>query len=195
MKRIFAAIKIHPSENLISLIYQFKHELRNEHIKWVEPQNIHITLKFFGETEEYKIKEITQQLDLLATRHNGFELYIKGAGVFGSTYNPRVIWFGINENPELQKLSTDVLNSMETIGWEKDRQNFIPHLTAGKIKFVDNKTKLKELVDKYKNLRIQEEKVEAIYLFESILKPQGPIYSVLETFNLNKKGPPGKADL
>lgn len=184
MKRIFVAIKIHPSENLISLIYQFKNALRNESINWVEPQNIHITLKFLGETEDFRISEIVDQLKLVASRHKAFYFNIKGTGVFGSSYNPRVIWFGISESTELKNLSAVVLNSMETIGWEKDRQNFVPHITAGRIKFLSNKLKLKEVVEKNKNLLIHEELVDEFYLYESILKPQGPVYNILETFNL-----------
>jgi 2'-5' RNA ligase len=184
MKRIFAAIKVHPSEAFVSLIYKLKHALRNENIKWVETDNIHITLKFFGETEEDKIPEITHQLAQTAKKHNPFNLNIKGTGVFGSVYQPRVIWFGINESKELQKLASDVLNSMATLGWERDRQNFVPHLTTARIKYIDNKAKLKELVEGNKSLEIQEEKVEKFYLYESILRPQGPIYSILETFEL-----------
>ena len=184
MKRIFAAIKIHPSENLTSLIYQFKRTLLNEKINWVEPQNIHFTLKFFGETEDSKITQIVEQLALVAKRHMAFRFKIRGAGVFGSSYNPRVVWFGISESAELKNLAGDVLNSMETIGWEKDRQNFVPHLTAGRIKSLSNKLKLKEIVDRNKHLDIQEEVVEAFYLYESILKPQGPVYNILESFKL-----------
>ena len=184
MKRLFAAIKIHPSETFISLLYQFKQVLRNENIKWVEPNNIHITLKFFGETEESRIAEIIERLNMVAAKHKPFKFYIKGAGVFGSSYDPRVIWFGIKENKELQNLSTDVLNSMEKIGWAKDRQNFVPHLTMGRIKHIADKTKLKELVNKYKDVDIQEENLNEFYLYESILKPQGPIYTILDTFTL-----------
>jgi 2'-5' RNA ligase len=184
MKRIFAAIKIHPSENFIYLMYQLKQALRNENIKWVEPNNIHITLKFFGETEESGIAEINNQLEMVSSRHKSFKFYIKGTGIFGSSYNPRVIWFGINENKELENLSTDVLNSMATIGWQKDRQNFVPHLTMGRIKFISNKNKLKELVDRFKDVAIQEEDLNEFYLYESVLKPQGPIYNVLKTFKL-----------
>jgi RNA 2',3'-cyclic 3'-phosphodiesterase len=184
MKRLFAAIKIHPSESFVSLMYLWKHALRNENIKWVETTNIHITLKFFGETEESRIAEIIEGLNMVATKHKPFKFYIKGAGVFGSSYDPRVIWFGIKENKELQNLSTDVLNSMEMIGWAKDRQNIIPHLTMGRIKHVDDKTKLKELVSKNREVDIQEESLNEFYLYESILKPQGPIYNILETLKL-----------
>jgi len=184
MKRIFAAVKIHPSEAFISLLYQFKKVLREEHIKWVEPNNIHITLKFFGEIEESRISEISNQLALVASRHTPFNFSINGTGVFGSSYNPRIIWFGIHQNEALQSLSTDVLDSLATIGWEKDRQNFVPHLTIGRIKSINNKKTLKELVDRYKNVPIQEEGLNEFYLYESILKPQGPIYSVLKTFEL-----------
>ena len=184
MKRLFAAIKIHPSETFISLLYQFRQALRNENIKWVEPNNIHITLKFFGETEESRIEEISNHLMMVASRHTPFKFSIQGTGVFGSSYNPRVIWFGINENNALQNLSTDVLDSMATIGWEKDRQNFVPHLTMGRIKYMNDKNKLKELSNKHKDIEIQEEILNEFCLYESILKPQGPIYTVLKTFEL-----------
>ncbi len=121
---------------------------------------------------------------MVATKHKPFKFYIKGAGVFGSSYNPKVIWIGIKENKELQKLSMDVLNSMEKIGWARDRQNFVPHLTMGRIKHIADKTKLKELVNKYKDVDIQEENLNEFYLYESILKPQGPIYTILDTFTL-----------
>jgi RNA 2',3'-cyclic 3'-phosphodiesterase len=183
MKRLFAAIKIHPSVTFISLLYQFKQALRNENIKWVEPQNIHITLKFFGETEDFKIKGIIDQLTDVASRHEPFDFSIKGTGIFGSSYNPRVIWFGISERDELINLSNDVLNSMAKIGWERDRQNFVPHLTAGRIKHISDKVKLNEVIEKYKNIEIQEVKTNAFYLYESILRTQGPIYNILETFN------------
>ncbi len=184
MKRIFAAIKIHPSENFISVIYQLKHALQTESIKWVEPHNIHITLKFFGETEESKIAEIIQQLNEVAIAHKPFKFSVKGTGVFGSSYDPRVIWLGIDHSNELQKLSVDVLDSMTTIGWEKDRQNFVPHLTVGRIKHISNKPKLKEVIKKFENFEIQMVETNAFYLYESILKPTGPVYHVLETFHL-----------
>jgi 2'-5' RNA ligase len=184
MKRIFTAIKIHPTDNFISLMYKLKHALRNENIKWVEPNNIHITLKFFGETEESRIAKINNQLMIVASRHEPFKFSITGTGVFGSSYDPRVIWFGIKENKELLNLSTDVLNSMANIDWEKDHQNFVPHLTIGRIKYINDKNKLKELTGKYKDIEIQEEILNEFCLYESILKPQGPIYTVLKTFKL-----------
>ncbi len=185
MKRIFAAIKIQPSENLFALIYQLKHGLRNENIKWVEPHNIHITLKFFGETEESKINIITEQLKIVADRHQQFMLNVCGAGVFGSSYNPKVIWLGIKEEAELLSLCRDVLDSMDKLGWAKDRQNLVLHLTLGRIKHIQDKAKLKTAIEKYKDVDIMEVNTTEFYLYESILKPMGPTYHVLETFKLN----------
>jgi RNA 2',3'-cyclic 3'-phosphodiesterase len=184
MKRIFAAIKIHPSEKLVSLLFHFQLVLRDESIKWVDHNNIHITLKFFGETEDYRISEIITQLKMVSTKHLPFKIQLKGTGVFGSVYNPRVIWIGINESQELKNLSTDVLNAAAIIGWDRDRQNFVPHITAGRIKSIDNKANLNEIITKNKNHEIHEENVESFYLYESILQPRGPIYNILETFRL-----------
>jgi RNA 2',3'-cyclic 3'-phosphodiesterase len=184
MKRIFAAIKILPSENFISVIYQLKNALRTESIKWVEPHNIHITLKFFGETEESRIGEIITQLTQVANAHKPFKFSVRGSGVFGSSYDPRVIWLGIDHSLELQKLSSDVLDSLAAIGWKKDRQNFVPHLTVGRIKHISDKPKLKEVIKKFENFEIQMVATNAFYLYESILKPTGPVYHVLETFGL-----------
>jgi 2'-5' RNA ligase len=184
MKRVFAAIKIQPSENLIATMYQLKHALRNENIKWVEPHNIHITIKFFGETAESDIDRIIEALRNVAENHYRFMFKIRSAGIFGSSYNPKVIWLGIHEHAELLELCNAVLNSMEIIGWIKDRQNFIPHLTLGRIKQIQDKTKLKSLIDQYKDVDIMKVNTTEIYLYESVLKPSGPIYHTLETFYL-----------
>ena len=84
MKRLFAAIKIHPSAEYIKLFNDISSSLRHERIKWVEPDNIHLTLKFFGETDETKIPAIIQAIEKSVALSKPFTLKIAHTGIFGS---------------------------------------------------------------------------------------------------------------
>jgi len=109
MKRIFAAIKLHPSDNFLQVYNDLKTSCKFDKINWVVPENIHITLKFFGETEEDKIEDINSILSDMSFRHSPFTLKLSDVGIFGSSYKPRVIWFGINKNQKLQNLAVGVM--------------------------------------------------------------------------------------
>ena len=175
MKRIFAAIKIQPDEVFNDIYYQLKSQLKNEKIKWVALEKMHITLKFFGETEESRIAPIIDLLDDISNHHSSFSLNIKNVGIFGSSYNPRVIWFGLDKAELLVNLANDVLNKVESLGFERGRQNFVPHLTVGRIKYLDNKQRFQEIDGQYKTIDIQQQQVDQFSLIESTLTPQGPI--------------------
>ncbi len=186
MKRIFSAIKIFPDENFLKLYYRLKSGLKHEKIKWVEIENIHITLKFFGETDETKINSIINVFNKATEDFKSFDLEFENVGIFGSSYKPKVIWFGIKNNEQLIKLSNSVNENLISIGYISDRQNFVPHLTVARIKFLNDKKLFQQIIDKNKTIKIQNIKVDKIYLFESILKREGPIYNVIEEFSLKK---------
>jgi 2'-5' RNA ligase len=187
MKRIFAAIKIHPEDQFIRIYEDLKSACNYDKLKWVELHNIHITLKFFGETEESRIPEIIDLLKDIALNHSSFNLYINNVGIFGSSYKPRVIWYGIDKNEKLLNLANDVLDRVQDIGFERDRQNFVPHLTIGRIKFIVDKQSFQKVIQQYKTVKIQEQKVGEFYLIESFLRPQGPEYKILQSFQLQQQ--------
>ncbi len=185
MKRLFAAVKIHPSPEFLETYNSLKSGLKFAEIKWVKPEIIHVTLKFFGETEEHRIPAIKKVLNEVAARHRPFSAQLAGVGIFGSAYDPRVIWFGLEEAGSLKALAEDVLASVEPIGWPRDRQNFVPHLTIARIKYVPDKRLFQQIIDQHKNDRFQELKVTEFHLYESILQREGPVYRVLDSFNLS----------
>ncbi|HSG68750.1 MAG TPA: RNA 2',3'-cyclic phosphodiesterase [Bacteroidales bacterium] len=184
MKRLFAAIKIHPDESLSGIYWALKRSLKEEKIRWVDIENIHITLKFFGETPEHHIPAIIAALKSAANGVEPFTLDIMHTGVFGSSYQPRVIWFGIDKNEGLAKLAGNVAARLEDIGIEDDRQNFVPHLTIGRIKALSDKKYFQRTIDKHKESYIKKEEVSEFHLFESILGPQGPKYLIVDSFPL-----------
>jgi 2'-5' RNA ligase len=111
---------------------------------------------------------------------------LQKSGIFGSRYDPRVIWLGTNNNQELTALGEDVLNSLDVAGFSRDRQNFVPHLTLGRIKQLTNKKYFQEVIAQYHETFFQKLTVEQFYLFESILQPSGPVYKVLKSYDLKK---------
>ena len=184
MKRLFAAIKVRPSEEFLRIYFRLIKSLSQDKIKWVDIDNIHITLKFFGETDEERIDDICDALEKGIFRHDPFKLSLRDVGIFGSSYKPRVIWFGIDKSEELQKLAGDLKYELSEIGFEADRQNFVPHLTVGRIKYIENKKYFQKVIDENKSGFIQEIPVEEIILFESILHKTGPEYITIEKFRL-----------
>jgi 2'-5' RNA ligase len=184
MKRLFAAIKVHPTENFSVLYDDLKSMLRNEKIKWVDEKNIHITLKFFGETPESRIDNICETLDDVAFRHQPLNLKLQNTGMFGSKYNPRVIWFGIKKNPAIESLAGDVTQRLDKAGFPHDGQTFRAHLTVGRIKFINDKRNFQQSIDRFKDVFIQDIQINNFELYESKLRPQGPEYTVVESFRL-----------
>ena len=184
MKRLFAAVKIHPSQEFLKIYNTLRTNLKFADIKWVKPEIIHVTLKFFGETEEKRIPEISRVLKEVATRHQRFDTELINVGIFGSAYDPRVIWFGMQKAEPLKALASDVLSSLEKMGWERDRQNFVPHLTIARIKYVPDKKLFQAMIDEHKNAFIQQVSVAEFHLYESILQREGPVYRILESYTL-----------
>ncbi|MBN2637519.1 MAG: RNA 2',3'-cyclic phosphodiesterase [Bacteroidales bacterium] len=185
MKRLFVAIKIIPDEQFLSVYYSLKREMVLDKLKWVEPQNFHLTLKFLGNTATDKIPAITKALNDVAKIHQNFSFALDKTGLFGSRYRPRVLWFGSDPVSEsLIALGEDVLNGLDQAGFQRDSQNFVPHLTIARIKQVVRKEAFQKTVLKHQNDFIQQVSVDSFYLFESILKPQGPEYKIIRTFKL-----------
>lgn len=182
MKRLFAAIKISPDENFLKIYYDLIKRLGNESIKWVEPQNFHLTLKFFGEIADEDVDVICRELESVSLALTPFYISIRKTGVFGSRYNPKVIWFGIEDDGQQAKLAEKVLSGMDKSGFPRDRQNFVPHLTVGRIRRLSDKQHFQKTIKKFAEANLMEMQVNEIYLYESHLKPDGPVYETVNKF-------------
>lgn len=187
MKRIFIAIRIDPGETLLNIISDFRNTLRDEKIKWAEPVNLHITMAFLGDTEEYKIQAVSQMLSKVCNASGKFNMLIKGTGVFKNLKDPRVIWTGIEHSGEMNKLYNSINAGLKDIGISLEERPFSPHLTLGRIKSIKNTDILKSLITRYMELEIQKQEVNEVILFESMLFHSGPIYKPLGKFTLDDR--------
>ena len=185
MRRTFVAIKIPVSNQTVELINDIRTELKDDKIRWVESCNMHITLFFLGDTEEEIVESIANELSDSLMNFKSFSFLSKGLGVFKSIYNPKVIWFGLESSKEIIELKKIIDKAIKPFGFKIDKREFKPHLTLGRVKFIKNRNNLKSLIEKYKEIEIQDFKIDEVVFYESKLTPQGPIYKVIREFCLN----------
>jgi 2'-5' RNA ligase len=179
MKRIFIALKIEAGENLLAMISSFRARLNQDHIKWTDSANIHITLAFLGDTGENAIKEIISMLEEKCKGFGQFELILKGSGYFRNISDPRIIWTGIEPSEKLVQLYSLIINGLKDLNIKIEDRPFKPHLTIGRIKQLYDKKSLIDIAEEFKNYEIQLVPVNEVILYESILLQAGPVYKPL----------------
>ena len=184
MKRIFIAVRIEPDESLLAMISSFRQALKSDSVIWTDPANIHITILFLGGTPEKRVKEIGAFLQELCSGFGEFELVIRGSGVFKSSKDPRVLWAGIETSEKMNKLNKIISEKLQETVTGLEERSFKPHLTLGRVKKINDLTKLTTLLVNYQGREIQRVKVSDIILYESILLPEGPLYKPLGKYDL-----------
>ncbi|HHN48830.1 MAG TPA: RNA 2',3'-cyclic phosphodiesterase [Bacteroidales bacterium] len=183
-KRLFAAVKIQSQQGFLTTFNHIKNALGKERITWVNPDNMHLTIKFFGDTYNNQIPAIDQCLKAATSEMKVIELDICNTGMFGSKYQPRVIWFGIEDGNQLQRLFLKVSGQLQTIGIYPDRQNFVPHLTIGRIKEIRDKKAFQQVLDDYGKHHAGRQRIDELVLYESILRREGPLHIPVQRYKL-----------
>ncbi|MDY6437239.1 MAG: RNA 2',3'-cyclic phosphodiesterase, partial [Bacteroidales bacterium] len=118
-------------------------------------------------------------------RHHPFVMDFNRTGIFGSRYAPRVLWLGMQQTPEqLLNLAEDTLDTFDKIGFPRDRQNFVPHITLGRIKELCEKQYFQKVVQAIEQKTYIRQEVTEVILFQSILRPDGAVYKIVKKWNL-----------
>ena len=186
MKRLFVAVDVRLSEPFQVLSAQLKQQLCLDKIVWVNANLHHLTLRFLGQTPEPYILPLKQALTKLAAENHAFSLEINKLGVFGSKHSPQVIWLGFQDFEPFRQLFLQLEPQLSAIGFEPNYGNFVPHLTLGRIKQIQNKKRFWELVTALQPKESQVVRVDSLLLIQSRLTSQGPIYRVLERYPLRQ---------
>lgn len=184
MKRTFIAVDAKTGDEIKNLISHLRSELRNETIKWVNPENMHITMAFLGDTKDEMIMAVTSMLKDQCTGFGEFEFTLRGLGVFRNIFNPRVIWAGIDRSEKFATMFQLITYGLNSLDIKTEEGQFNPHLTLGRVKFLNNKNDLRRLIDEYNEKEFQKVPVNGITFYESILTQQGPIYKPIIRCNL-----------
>lgn len=183
--RAFLAIEIEDYiKDNIDRTQKIIKESDSARINYVKSQNIHLTLKFFGDIDEDKKKEICDVVNKVTSQYNEYKLKLVNVGAFRNINNPRVIWIGIKDKTTVD-LIRELDSEFEKIGFEKER-SYTPHITIGRVKNINDKAKLKDTLKSLQKEYYGKMEVKEIHLKSSTLTPSGPIYKTEETFKLGK---------
>ena len=186
--RTFIAIEL-PRE-IKDILAGIQEELRQARadVKWVNPENIHLTLKFLGEIEQDLVKQINALLENIAQENSCFRLYLSGLGAFPKLRYPRVIWISAASDQPVIDIANDLERRLVKIGLPAESRRFSTHITLGRVRSGKNQKALVQAIESLnKNLSSSpqpEFKVLQLTLFKSTLTPQGPIYEALSTHPL-----------
>lgn len=141
-------------------------------------KDFHITLKFIGDVDEDKVGDVTALLDKV--RVGKFSITTYGVGAFPDVNNPRVVWVGLKAK-EIFDLQGEIEEKLSGLFSRDDR--FHPHITLDRVKFLDDKRRFLETIDKIE-VKEMEFHVSSFVLFKSTLTPNGPVYEKLKEFEL-----------
>lgn len=154
-------------------------------VKWVRPQNIHLTLKFLGNTATADADKIAEAMTLAVRDCPVVALAAKGIGVFPDFRRPRVIWAGLNGQLEiLANLQRTLDDHLVDLGFPREARAFKSHLTLGRVKGKIPSARMKTAIDKLKEFESEPFEVNQIILFKSELRPSGAIYSKVHRVTL-----------
>lgn len=151
-------------------------------ISWVAIENMHITLKYLGNTDVNLIPELNEVLGVIAVKHRNFRIKIQGLGTFGKNKRTNIIWLGIPSNEILNSLATDVVSAMQNFGFDPENRHYKAHLTLGRIKSTIDESIPAKLVQDYNKLFFQEFEVKNFVLYESLNLNGRLLYKVLNTY-------------
>ncbi len=162
---------------------RFKRQIAPRDVKWVAVENLHLTLKFLGDTPAGRLPEIEAALQTACAGHAPFEIQFEGRGCFPNFRRPRVIWVAVRDRGQLlARLQADIERTVAPLGWPTEERGFSPHLTLGRVARGVNRSAeeaIGQAIEKSVVEQIGVQRVTAVSLMQSDLQPTGPIYTRL----------------
>lgn len=177
--RAFIAIDLPEAvrQELASISYDLSRKVPNKSVRWVRPENIHLTLKFLGETIVESLNHITGGMDRVGEDNPPFDLTLDKLGCFPNPRRSRIVWVSIKGDLDsLQLLQKTIDQMLNPIGWELDKRKFHPHLTLGRVK--NSQQVAGSQLPWGSQVQPVTFPVDSLTLYESVLKSSGAVYSI-----------------
>jgi 2'-5' RNA ligase len=184
--RLFIAVELPPA--VLSLLSQVQEQLKKRTppgtVRWVNPDGIHLTLKFLGDVPVGQRGELERALTTAVQGHAPFTLSVSDLGCFPNPRQPRVVWVGIHETSgALLALRNAVEEHIAPQGYPTEDRAFSPHLTVGRVRREARRADVQKLGELVAGTPSSEEsqrwQVTSVSLIRSELKPGGAVYTPL----------------
>ncbi|MFQ5913591.1 MAG: RNA 2',3'-cyclic phosphodiesterase [Nitrospinota bacterium] len=197
-KRCFVAVPAPPEicERATEIQDVLRKSSGLQRIRWLNPDGLHITVKFLGDVPAEDIPYIAEQLAIVASGCWPSVLPFDRLGVFPNPKRARVLWWGSNPKDvpaEVRALHFHVQEALHLLGFEKEERPFQPHITLGRMKENPNPVALAEAMKRPASLTETRFPVRGIELMESRLRPQGAVYETLAVLPIEEDEKAGPA--
>src|SRR5262245_25409439 len=158
-------------------------------VKWVEPENLHVTLLFLGEVDDRDLPSVCNCVAEACQQQAAFTLSVEAVGCFPNARRPRVVWVGVGEGAqELVALHNALEPPLLALGcYRREERQYTPHVTLGRVKSDRPTEKLAAALAKQASWQGGQTPVREVLVLSSELTPQGPIYSVLSRAKLGRQ--------
>ena len=150
-------------------------------VKWVAPENLHITLKFLGDVDAKEIHRVCKAVQDAVADAAPFEFEVRGAGAFPKPNRPRTVWLGIAQgSEEMIDLNKRIEPALEKLGFRREARRFQPHLTIGRVRRGGPAVaELGRLIGEQADVEVGLTKVGEVIVYSSQLGRSGPTYEAL----------------
>lgn len=183
MKRLFIAIEVPPQVKAIAAGAKALLEKDTKEVRWVSPENVHLTLRFLGDCPDGQVEPIVAGLRSALAGSVAFHCETTSFGTFSGGREARVLWLGVGATPELTEVYDHIGGALREIGFDPEKRPFQPHITLARIKrprFIDV-----GLIDRKIDAK-QPIEVEAVILFAARLEATGAVYEPLAKIDLKQ---------
>lgn len=184
MKRTFIGIKISVSPDFRNQLMDINQQMIREKINWVDPNLFHITIHFIGKVPDELIQSIDTALQNIVPSFSTLKIKIARLGVFPNVRRAKVLWADLEYDEQLNELQQAVVQSMKQHNLQVEEREFTPHLTLGRIKYLNHPYRLKQLLEQYSDTVFDEQILESVTFFESRLDQKGPSYYPINVYRL-----------
>ena len=177
--RTFISIDVPVTDEMESLFDRLRHI---GGIRVPPSKQIHLTLKFLGDTDDKKVVRLCSTLKEALSEEGSFEITVEGLGAFPDRKNPRIVWLGIKDQERLMAIAEKVDDTVKKMGLKCDDKRFSPHITVGR---TDRRVDLKELFKESEDVEFCIFRCDRVDVMKSVLTPKGAIHSVIESIQLD----------
>jgi 2'-5' RNA ligase len=150
-------------------------------VKWVESENLHLTLLFLGEVEQREVLDICRATQKAIEELQAFSMSVEGAGCFPNPRRPRTLWMGIGAGSEQVCAVHDAIEAplLDMGSYRRETRAYVPHVTLGRVRGDRPNDELAKALVNHKTWSAGEVAVGEVQVMSSELTPEGPIYTIL----------------
>lgn len=187
--RTFVAVEVSPEVRAKAkqLIATLSAAATGIKVKWSDPQDLHLTMKFLGDVDMLDVPGVCAAVEAAVKDLPPFDFQVQGAGAFPDAQRPRTVWLGVREGSEELGILHDCLEqALSPLGFRREQRRFRPHLTLGRVRSVppEGAVDLAAMLAEHRDYFAGASDVSEVVVFSSELDRAGPKYEVLSTTEL-----------